>query len=87
MEEKDDLFRQVKIMILKDFLKKKKGWVRYGIVSLLCWRNKKKTNKALSTLIVLTGGLFPLQELRDDTTQILPSLLKRTLTSHLVSLF
>lgn len=24
MEEKDDLFRQVKIMILKDFLKKKK---------------------------------------------------------------
>lgn len=42
MEEKDDLFRQVKIMILKDFLKKKKGWVRYGIVSLLCWRNKKE---------------------------------------------
>lgn len=25
MEEKDDLFRQVKIMILKDFLKKKKA--------------------------------------------------------------
>lgn len=37
MEEKDDLFRQVKIMILKDFLKKKKrlGQIWYCIFAML----------------------------------------------------